>query len=110
MRIDTLIENIVRKNLNEMTLRNNVRRLVSEEIYGRLNILNEDSDDLKRRNVMNMLRDNKYDHAQLAYYLWKPKDEAEKDTLRSKFSKCARGVLNFSDKEISKLYSYMRKR
>lgn len=68
----------------------------------------------KRRLVMKMLKDEKFDHAYLAYQLWHPKDQGEKDTYRSLFSKKFSGkpdadgaVRRFTTKEINKLYSLL---
>ena len=53
----------------------------------------------------------------MAYDLWHPKDQGEKDTLRSLFSKKATGkpdndgaIRKFSDEEINKLYQMIRKK
>lgn len=71
----------------------------------------------KRKTVMALLKDKKYDHAQLAYELWHPKDDSEKATCRSLFSKMANGtpdaegtVREFDDKDIVSLYQILRKK
>jgi hypothetical protein len=116
------IKSIIRESLREMSLRNHVRKIVSEEV-NRLfesKAINEADEgegnaNIKRRAVMNMLKDDKYDHAYLAYQLWHPKDDNEKDTYRSLFSKKATGkpdndgaVRSFTDDEITKLYELIR--
>ena len=118
------IKSIIRESLREMSLRNHVRKIVSEEV-NRLfesKAINEAGEgegegnaNIKRRAVMNMLKDDKYDHAYLAYQLWHPKDDNEKDTYRSLFSKKATGkpdndgaVRSFTDDEITKLYELIR--
>ena len=116
------IKSIIRESLREMSLRNHVRKIVSEEV-NRLfesKAINEADEgegnaNIKRRAVMNMLKDDKYDHAYLAYQLWNPKDDNEKDTYRSLFSKKATGkpdndgaVRSFTDDEITKLYELIR--
>jgi hypothetical protein len=105
-----------------MSLRNHVRKIVSEEV-NRLfesKAINEADEgegnaNIKRKAVMNLLKDDKYDHAYLAYQLWHPKDDNEKDTYRSLFSKKATGkpdndgaVRSFTDDEITKLYELIR--
>jgi hypothetical protein len=116
------IKSIIRESLREMSLRNHVRKIVSEEV-NRLfesKTINESDEgegnaNIKRKAVMNLLKDDKYDHAYLAYQLWHPKDDNEKDTYRSLFSKKATGkpdndgaVRSFTDDEITKLYELIR--
>ncbi len=118
------IKSIIRESLREMSLRNHVRKIVSEEV-NRLfesKVINEAGEgdgegnaNIKRKAVMNLLKDDKYDHAYLAYQLWNPKDDNEKDTYRSLFSKKATGkpdndgaVRSFTDDEITKLYELIR--
>ena len=116
------IKSIIRESLREMSLRNHVRKIVSEEV-NRLfesKTINEADEgegnaNIKRKAVMNLLKDDKYDHAYLAYQLWHPKDDNEKDTYRSLFSKKATGkpdndgaVRSFTDDEITKLYELIR--
>lgn len=118
------IKSIIRESLEEMSLRNHVRKIVSEEV-NRLfesKVINEADEgggegnaNIKRKAVMNLLKDDKYDHAYLAYQLWHPKDDNEKDTYRSLFSKKATGkpdndgaVRSFTDDEITKLYELIR--
>lgn len=118
------IKSIIRESLREMSLRNHVRKIVSEEV-NRLfesKVINEADEgkgegnaNIKRKAVMNLLQDDKYDHAYLAYQLWHPKDDNEKDTYRSLFSKKATGkpdndgaVRSFTDDEITKLYELIR--
>lgn len=116
------IKSIIRESLREMSLRNHVRKIVSEEV-NRLfesKAINEADEgegnaNIKRKAVMNLLKDDKYDHAYLAYQLWHPKDDNEKDTYRSLFSKKATGkpdndgaVRSFTDDEITKLYELIR--
>ena len=118
------IKSIIRESVEEITLRNHVRSIVSEEVHKLFEkkAINESegekdkSSAIKRKAVMTMLKDDKYDHAYLAYQLWHPKDNNEKDTYRSLFSKKATGkpdadgaVRSFTDEEITKLYELMRK-
>lgn len=115
------IKNIIRESLEHNALRKHVRNIVSEEVHrilkeGTLNEAGDSNSVIKRKAVMNMLKDDKYDHAYLAYQLWHPKDDNEKDTYRSLFSKKATGkpdnngvVRSFTDKEITKLYELIRK-
>lgn len=115
------IKNIIRESIEEKELRNRVRNIVSEEIHKifekrKINEAEKGNSVIKRKAVMNMLKDDKYDHAYLAYQLWHPKDDNEKDTYRSLFSKKATGkpdndgaVRSFTDEEITKLYELIRK-
>ena len=115
------IKNIIRESLEHNALRKHVRNIVSEEVHrilkeGTLNEADDGNSVIKRKAVMNMLKDDKYDHAYLAYQLWHPKDDNEKDTYRSLFSKKATGkpdndgaVRSFTDEEITKLYELIRK-
>lgn len=118
------IKSIIRESLREMSLRNHVRKIVSEEVKRLFEskAINEAGEgdgegnaNIKRKAVMNLLKDDKYDHAYLAYQLWNPKDDNEKDTYRSLFSKKATGkpdndgaVRSFTDDEITKLYELIR--
>lgn len=115
------IKNIIRESLEHNALRKHVRNIVSEEVHrilkeGTLNEASDGNSVIKRKAVMNMLKNDKYDHAYLAYQLWHPKDDNEKDTYRSLFSKKATGkpdndgaVRSFTDEEITKLYELIRK-
>ena len=96
---------------------------VVESVINRMietGMLKEDNekkgDDSKRKSVMTMLRDGKYNHAELMRELWHPTSKEEEDTLRSLFSKCATGtpdadgaVRSFNEEEINKLYELLRK-
>lgn len=116
------IKGFIRESLEKAELRNYVRGIVSEEIHSlfekkAINEAGESNSSIKRKAVMNMLKDDKYDHAYLAYQLWHPKDNNEKDTYRSLFSKKATGkpdndgaVRSFTDEEITKLYELIRKK
>lgn len=120
-RLKNKIKNIIRESLEHNALRKHVRNIVSEEVHrilkeGTLNEASDSNSVIKRKAVMNMLKDGKYDHAYLAYQLWHPKDDNEKDTYRSLFSKKATGkpdndgaVRSFTDEEITKLYELIRK-
>lgn len=116
------IKEMIRESIQQATLRKHVKKVVTEEVNKlfKKKIVNEAEHEgnsaIKRKAVMNMLKDEKYDHAYLAYQLWHPKDEGEKDTYRSLFSKKATGkpdndgvVRSFTDEEVTKLYELMRK-
>lgn len=86
-----------------------VKSVLSEDIHDKLKSSQSISLKGKRQWVNKRLDDNdndKYDHAQLAYYLWADKD---KDSARSYFSKCVKGTRRFSDDDIKKLYIKMKK-
>lgn len=116
------IKEMIRECIQQATLRKHVKKVVTEEVNKlfKKKIVNEAKHEgnsvIKRKSVMNMLKDEKYDHAYLAYQLWHPKDDGEKDTYRSLFSKKATGkpdndgvVRSFTDEEVTKLYELMRK-
>ena len=116
MNIKQLIKESVQSAITEEKRKSYIRQVIKEEM-GR--ILNEESDsnNMKRNALMNALKDTKYNHAQMAYDLWHPKDQSEKDTLRSLFSKKATGkpdndgaIRKFSDEEINKLYQMIRRK
>ena len=116
MNIKQLIKESVQNAITEEKRKSYIRQVIKEEM-GR--ILNDESEsnDMKRNAVMNALKDNIYIHAQMAYDLWHPKDQSEKDTLRSLFSKKATGkpdndgaIRKFSDEEINKLYQMIRRK
>lgn len=115
--LEQYIRQIVREYIAEQRLKNIVKQMVFEQVNksggGYLTEINAGG---KRRAVMKMLRDEKYDHAYLAYKLWHPKDQSEKDTYRSLFSKKFTGkpdadgtVRQFTTKEINRLYSILTK-
>lgn len=100
-------------------LREHVHGRIKEEVRNRVKekVNEANGNNTKRKAVMNMLHDGKFDHAYLAYQLWHPKDNSEKDTYRSLFSKKFSGkpdndgsVRAFSDEEVNKLYELMRGR
>ena len=116
------IRQMIRESVQHAMLRKYVRSIVSEQVNKafRSRLVNEADESgesaIKRKAVMGMLQDKKFDHAYLAYQLWHPKDDSEKDTYRSLFSKKATGkpdndgaVRSFTDDEITKLYELMRK-
>ena len=111
------IRNVVNECIQEEVEYRKTREMVKEEVtklfFKKLNEY-KDIDD-KRITVMNMLKDDKYKNSSLAYELWNPKNEKEKDTYRSLFSKKANGtpdtdgnVRTFTDDEIVKLYELLR--
>lgn len=113
------IKSIINESIDEIKTRAHVKKVVTEIVNEMAkNKLNEADGNamIKRKAVMTMLKDDKYDHAYLAYQLWHPKDDNEKDTYRSLFSKKATGkpdndgaVRIFTDEEITKLYELIRK-
>ena len=111
-----IIQEYITEAVKKEIFRNRIKKIIKEE-YAKLNEEGEQIGDMKRKAVMNTLKDPKFNHAQLAYNLYHPKDQSEKDTVRSLFSKKATGkpdndgaVRNFSDDEINKLYQMVRKR
>ena len=111
-----IIQECITEAVKKEICKHRIKKIIKEE-YAKLNEESEQTDDMKRKAVMNALQDPKFNHAQLAYSLYHPKDKSEKDTVRSLFSKKATGkpdndgaVRNFSGDEINKLYQMIRKR
>ena len=111
-----IIQECITEAVKKEIYKNRIKKIIKEE-YAKLNEDDEQSGDIKRKAVMNTLKDPKFNHAQLAYDLYHPKDQSEKDTVRSLFSKKATGkpdndgaIRSFSDEEINKLYQMVRKR
>ena len=111
-----IIQECITEAVKKEIYKNRIKKIIKEE-YAKLNEDDEQSGDIKRKAVMNTLKDPKFNHAQLAYDLYHPKDQGEKDTVRSLFSKKATGkpdndgaIRSFSDEEINKLYQMVRKR
>lgn len=112
------IDSIIYEKINEAILYNKIHNIVFEEISKcKKTLISEDSEsDTKRKSVMKMLKDNKYNHAELMRKLYHPKDKKEEDTYRSLFSKKFSGkpdyngvVRQFDDDEIKKLYNILNK-
>lgn len=113
-RFNNIISEVLSEQLQRKLVKEQVRQIVTEEVTNYVkSVLYEDKDaDEKRNSVMTMLRDEKYDHAALAYAIW---PDMDKDTARSLFSKCVSGkkdnngvVRHFSDEDINKLYEILR--
>lgn len=113
------IDEMLRSKINEAIVRNKVRDIVKEEVYRYTNgLISEANDvDMKRKAVMNMLKDDKFNHAELMRHIYHPRDKGEEDTYRSLFSKKATGkpdadgsVRHFTDQEITKLYELLREK
>ena len=111
-----IIQECITEAVKKEIFKNRIKKIIKEE-YAKLNEEGEQLGDMKRKAVMNTLKDPKFNHAQLAYDLYHPKDQSEKDTVRSLFSKKATGkpdndgaIRSFSDEEINKLYQMVRKR
>lgn len=111
-----IIQECITEAVKKEIYKNRIKQIIKEE-YAKLNENDKQSSDMKRKAVMDTLKDPKFNHAQLAYSLYRPKDKSEKDTVRSLFSKKATGkpdadgaVRSFSDDEINKLYQMVRKR
>ena len=108
------MENISR-HIKRQMVEDKAVRLVMGRLNRRMLAEADDSADM-RTNVMKMLKDNTYNHVQLAYAIWNPKDQSERDTYRSLFSKMVTGtpdadgnVRQFSDEDVTKLYQLLRK-
>lgn len=113
------IDRMLRSKINETIVRNKVRDIVKEEVYRYANCLVSEANDvdMKRKAVMNMLKDDKFNHAELMRHIYHPRDKGEEDTYRSLFSKKATGkpdadgsVRHFTDQEITKLYELLREK
>ena len=114
------IDDMLRSTIEEAIVRNKVRNIVKEEVYKYANHLISEADndaDTKRKAVMNMLKDDKFNHAELMRHIYHPRDKGEEATYRSLFSKKATGkpdadgsVRHFTDQEITKLYELLREK
>ena len=111
-----IIQDYITEAVKKEIYKNRIKQIIKEE-YTKLKKDGTQTGDMKRKAVMNTLKDPKFNHAQLAYDLYHPKDQGEKDTVRSLFSKKATGkpdndgaIRSFSDDEINKLYQMVRKR
>lgn len=111
------IDMMLRSEINEIVTYNKVRHIVTEELHKHINYLINEKDDanIKRKAVMSMLKDDKYNHAELMRHIYHPKDKSEEDTYRSLFSKKATGkpdangaIRHFTDEEVNKLYELLR--
>lgn len=111
------IRQMVQECITEIQFENIVRQTVNEALSStKKSYITEAEAGGKRKQVMKMLGDEKFEHAYLAYKLWHPKDQGEKDTYRSLFSKKYTGkpdadgtVRHFTAKEINKLYNILTK-
>lgn len=110
--IDEGIERVQMKNKLKSMIRKEFGRLTEDDKVKQSQMVTR-----KRTAVKKLLKDPKFNHAQLAYALYKPKNQGEKDTARSLFSKKATGtpdtdgvVREFDSAEVNKLYQMLRKR
>lgn len=113
------IRQMVQECITEIQIENIVRQTINETINKKSKYITEKKNSEgggKRKQVMKMLGDEKFEHAYLAYKLWHPKDQGEKDTYRSLFSKKYTGkpeadgtIRHFTAKEINKLYNLLTK-
>ena len=110
--IDEGIERAQMKNKLKSMIREEFSRLTEDDKAKQSQMVTR-----KRTAVKKLLKDPKFNHAQLAYALYKPKNQGEKDTARSLFSKKATGtpdtdgvVREFDSVEVNKLYQMLRKR
>ena len=75
------IDDMLRSTIDEAIVRNKVRNIVKEEVYKYANHLitetKNDDVDMKRKAVMNMLKDDKFNHAELMRHIYHPRDKGE---------------------------------
>lgn len=124
-----ILENYIRRVVNdfiqEAKKENAIRKVIRKAVNEMLDKMNEDKADdkdgdsesmrIKRNTVMKLLRNDRLKNSTFAYDIWHPKDQSDKDTARSLFSKKVNGtpdadgnVREFTDEEISKLYELLR--
>lgn len=120
-----ILENYIRRIVNdfiqEAKKEKLIRQVIRKTINEMFNSLNEDKEGdsesmrIKRNTVMKLLRNDRLKNSTFAYDIWHPKDQSDKDTARSLFSKKVNGtpdadgnVREFTDEEISKLYELLR--
>ena len=123
--IENYIRSVVNDFIQEAKKENAIRRVVRKTVNEMLDKMNEDKADdkegdsesmrIKRNTVMKLLRNDRLKDSEFAYDIWHPKDQSDKDTARSLFSKKVNGtpdadgnVREFTDEEISKLYELLR--
>ena len=124
-----ILENYIRRIVNdfiqEAKKENAIRKVIRKVVNEMIDKMNEDKADdkdgdsesmrIKRNTVMKLLRNDRLKNSTFAYDIWHPKDQSDKDTARSLFSKKINGtpdadgnVREFTDEEISKLYELLR--
>lgn len=123
--IENYIRSVVNDFIQEAKKENAIRKVIRKTINEMLDKMNEDKADdkegdsesmrIKRNTVMKLLRNDRLKDSKFAYDIWHPKDQSDKDTARSLFSKKVNGtpdadgnVREFTDEEISKLYELLR--
>lgn len=123
--IENYIRGIVNDFIQEAKKENAIRKVIRKVVNEMLDKMNEDKADdkdgdsesmrIKRNTVMKLLRNDRLKNSTFAYDIWHPKDQSDKDTARSLFSKKVNGtpdadgnVREFTDEEISKLYELLR--
>lgn len=123
--IENYIRSVVNDFIQEAKKEKLIRQVIRKTINEMFNSLNEDKADdkegdsesmrIKRNTVMKLLRNDRLKNSTFAYDIWHPKDQSDKDTARSLFSKKVNGtpdadgnVREFTDEEISKLYELLR--
>lgn len=123
--LENYIRHVVNDFIQEAKKEKLIRQVIRKTINEMFNSLNEDKTDdkegdsesmrIKRNTVMKLLRNDRLKNSTFAYDIWHPKDQSDKDTARSLFSKKVNGtpdadgnVREFTDEEISKLYELLR--
>lgn len=123
--IENYIRSVVNDFIQEAKKENAIRKVIRKTVNEMLDKMNEDKADdkegdsesmrIKRNTVMKLLRNDRLKDSKFAYDIWHPKDQSDKDTARSLFSKKVNGtpdadgnVREFTDEEISKLYELLR--
>lgn len=112
------IKNIIKNAIYE-ALSDKKAEVLTEQIMKHIILEADDTKkknmDVKRNAVLKQLRNNRLKNSQFAYALWHPKDQSEKDTYRSLFSKKVNeepdadgNIREFTDEEISKLYELLK--
>lgn len=119
----SILKDIINENIQSIIFEKFLRQKIREAITEVVNNINEKQDtttdganmEIKRNTVMKLLKNDKLTNSKFAYDIWHPKDQSEKDTARSLFSKKVNGtpdadgnVRQFTDAEISKLYELLR--
>ena len=107
------IHNIVAEAYDRYTksgMENRLQTIIREACMDAINEKRGNND--RKANVLSALRDKKYKYSTLAYELWRPRNDSEKDTYRSLFSKKIRqssskkgDTIGFTEDEINRLYS-----
>lgn len=117
------LKKIISNNFKQIIIETYLKKRIKEAIQDvsqelcekKSNNTDKTNMEIKRNTVMKLLKNDKLTNSKFAYSIWHPKDQSERDTARSLFSKKVNGtpdadgnIRQFTDAEISKLYELLR--